>query len=561
MGKLPYRKPAVDSRPFKEYVGAFRESPAHALTLGSDGRVSFASKATDKMFGGNVIGKHYSELFPDRSNAARSILIGLGRRAVNARKTGKPIERSILVRRNSPDGPVESFLRMVVTPKGGRVVFHAALTDVSELVERNELVTDIFGINERINSETNLNNVMQAIATHAAEHFGAKVIVAKIDGKELVPHAAAGFDLSDLVKRGPIRLGEGLLGRAASDERTIRADGTKTYNGVLFPDIDRKYNLGSAVAIPLFAYNGKNRKILVGVIGLYKQKDEGGFRDYQLSLMNLIAKNSALKIRNIELKDRMEHLAYHNPVTDLPNRRYFYEKLNEYLGLGRVKREMEPQRITNLLDRKKVPRFGIIKIDLKNLNRANTVLGHEETNELLRNVVGKSLEEVFNEGIIDGELAHVHGDEFNVMVRNPDEEKMEEFCERAKQVVEGRIGDAYPKLVGSGIGLDYGKTIYDYGELGERNGQRSNVNLTRFADLVSAILKYREQHQEVKKLNLGGAVDLLLAYPELELQRRKGKRKRDEGYWPPEAVRELVQPFGVPEEEITKMAEKHGITR
>lgn len=99
--------------------------------------------------------------------------------------------------------------------------------------------------------------------------------------------------------------------------------------------------------------------------------------------------------RNAELeaaKDRIEHNALHDYLTDLPNRRYLDEKL------GRLMR-----------DRKEGdPGIGVLHIDLDRFKQINDTLGHRTGDMMLKHVA-----ELLTRSLKPGEfVARIGGDEF-----------------------------------------------------------------------------------------------------------------------------------------------------
>ena len=103
-----------------------------------------------------------------------------------------------------------------------------------------------------------------------------------------------------------------------------------------------------------------------------------------------------LIIRNITLQKEHQKqivfLAYHDPLTQLPNRRYFYEKLAEAIT------EAEAQK----------HQLAVILIDLDDFKDINDRYGHEAGDEVLRHTAHLIKEVVGERGI----AARLGGDEF-----------------------------------------------------------------------------------------------------------------------------------------------------
>ena len=103
-----------------------------------------------------------------------------------------------------------------------------------------------------------------------------------------------------------------------------------------------------------------------------------------------------LIIRNITLQKehqkQIAFLAYHDSLTSLPNRRYFYGKLAESIHLAKVNNHQ----------------LAVILIDLDHFKETNDRYGHEAGDEVLRHTA-KIIREVVSH---NGVAARLGGDEF-----------------------------------------------------------------------------------------------------------------------------------------------------
>jgi len=112
-----------------------------------------------------------------------------------------------------------------------------------------------------------------------------------------------------------------------------------------------------------------------------------------------------------EDQKKLKELAYNDPLTGLPNRRMFEEKLEQCIAKSR--------RYHNS--------FGVIFIDLDNFKWVNDTLGHDQGDKLLIEL-SKRFQAVMRE---EDTLARIGGDEFTVVteaIRN--ENDMEELAQR-----------------------------------------------------------------------------------------------------------------------------------
>ena len=118
---------------------------------------------------------------------------------------------------------------------------------------------------------------------------------------------------------------------------------------------------------------------------------------------------------------QMEYMAYHDSLTDLPNRSYLVEKLDEEIQLS-LKREV----------------FGaLLFIDLDNFKFINDSLGHPAGDGILVSVAGRLLENVGRHDVV----VRLGGDEFVVVLTNLGRElsaaitRAEDISERIRKYI------------------------------------------------------------------------------------------------------------------------------
>lgn len=131
---------------------------------------------------------------------------------------------------------------------------------------------------------------------------------------------------------------------------------------------------------------------LVGVIrDITKQKlvEE----NLKRAAAELFRSNNELKVR----EDRLRYLAYHDPLTGLPNRKLFAEQLEESLSWANSNSLM----------------VGLLFIDLDGFKKVNDTLGHEMGDRLLITVASRLSNCLRGSDTV----ARLGGDEFTVILR------------------------------------------------------------------------------------------------------------------------------------------------
>jgi diguanylate cyclase (GGDEF)-like protein/PAS domain S-box-containing protein len=113
---------------------------------------------------------------------------------------------------------------------------------------------------------------------------------------------------------------------------------------------------------------------------------------------------------------RLQHIAHHDDLTDLPNRPYFFEQL-----AGAIKTAHKDPRF----------RFAVLFLDCDRFKTINDSLGHRAGDELLV-VLGKRIAAQLRPSDV---LARLGGDEFAILARNMREEDAVALATRLQGVV------------------------------------------------------------------------------------------------------------------------------
>ncbi|WP_018112090.1 bifunctional diguanylate cyclase/phosphodiesterase [Thermus igniterrae] len=174
---------------------------------------------------------------------------------------------------------------------------------------------------------------------------------------------------------------------------------------------------------------------------------EDAFTPLDLELAQAFASQLGLLLRRLELEGQLHHLAYHDPLTGLPNRLFFLEKLAQALA-------EENQGL------------AVLYLDLDGLKLVNDLDGHAAGDEVLRGVAARLRAALRPRDLV----ARQGGDEFLVLLtglRGPEEAAA--VAERLLEVVRLPlgVGERVYHLTTS-IGIALGETGLSPGELLQR---------------------------------------------------------------------------------------------
>ncbi len=189
--------------------------------------------------------------------------------------------------------------------------------------------------------------------------------------------------------------------------------------------IESLSRLQSAIGAPL-----KVRDQVKGVLWLGSSKGNGTFQEDDVSLLEALANQTAIAVVNADLyrqarvsEDALRYDALHDPLTDLPNRIYFQDKLR--LSIERARRSyrqtavLQAAKSSKQVDTPILPRqSAILFLDLDRFKIVNDSLGHAAGDKLLIEVA-RRLSKSLRPGDI---VARFGGDEFAVLLENIQEE-------------------------------------------------------------------------------------------------------------------------------------------
>ncbi|HVF01575.1 MAG TPA: PAS domain S-box protein [Rubrobacteraceae bacterium] len=204
-----------------------------------------------------------------------------------------------------------------------------------------------------------------------------------------------------------------------------------------------------------------------------------------------------------ELEERLEHQAFHDSLTDLPNRALFLNRLGH--ALAQTSRENGP--------------VAVLLLDLNHFKMVNDSLGHDAGNTVLIEVA-----ERMRSSVRPGDtVGRIFGDEFAVLLEAPSEI---DDARRVAQRIQERLQEPFEvegqeMLVSPSIGIAFGESTQDRPE-----------EVLRRADLAMYTAKKRgkaecEEYSTRMEAQVSNRVDL-----ERDLRRAVEREEFEPHYQP-----------------------------
>jgi diguanylate cyclase (GGDEF)-like protein len=275
-----------------------------------------------------------------------------------------------------------------------------------------------------IGSELDLEKVFQIVAERARELISAETVLIPIldDDCEMYTYrGGSGKNAPEIVGES-LPYNSGVCGWVWTHKRPW-------WRGVLDELSDEDRNIwekeaGSLILVPLVG----REHFLGGIAGMNKLNGSD-FDRCDLNLLSIFASTVAIVIENAmtfqklemsnqtmsdyqlhqeklnkQLKDssrELEYLSLYDPLTALPNRSLFRDRLMQHISHASIQQE----------------NIGLLLVDLDNFKEINDTLGHENGDHLL-NLIGKR----FSKDLLPDEtLSRLGGDEFVFILPQKDQ--------------------------------------------------------------------------------------------------------------------------------------------
>ncbi len=287
----------------------------------------------------------------------------------------------------------------------GRVRWFNTLQDVTEqkqaenrIKRLNRVYSVLSGINTtivRVRDRGELFRDVCRIAVDAGQFRLAWIGIADHEAKRLNPVAWHGVG-EGYIELMPLGLDEnqpesfGLAGRAVKERRPMMSDDMARDPRVLLADESSRRGLHSLVVLPV-AVEGK----VSCVLALYSE-EIAFFDAEEMKLLLELAGDISFALDGIAKEEKLDYLAFYDPLTGVPNRALFRERLNQRAGAADHAEH----------------RLAVVLLNIERFHTVNDTLGRQTGDELLKQIAGRCLRFAADPAL----FARPVGDQFGMLI-------------------------------------------------------------------------------------------------------------------------------------------------
>jgi diguanylate cyclase (GGDEF)-like protein/PAS domain S-box-containing protein len=367
------------------------------------------------------------------------------RKSIEADDTGKRVDVDYRLRR---DDGVWIHVRQAIEPLGVQAGpdqssrWFNTLQDVTDQKQAEEAVTRL----NRVYAMLSGVNALIVRARDRNELFREACRIAVRDGKfplawiglvdeakaRIEPVAWDGPAAEDYLPKMPMETqGDAMPGRVVREGIALIANDIESDARIAIKDEALSRGFRSLVILPL-RVAGKS----IGVIALYAEQ-RGFFDDQEMKLLNELAGDISFAIDHIDKAEKLEYLAYFNPLTGLANRMLLMDRLAQALAAN-------PAGVKVALAMVNIERFKTI----------NDTLGRKAGDALLAQMAERLVALAGD----PSRVAHIGADQFSVMIPGVKvEEKVARIIDDGFAQIEGTVfrpeGGELRIAIRSGIAL------------------------------------------------------------------------------------------------------------
>ncbi len=197
--------------------------------------------------------------------------------------------------------------------------------------------------------------------------------------------------------------------------------------------LQHSLGLTSTLSVPFF--DDFKEKKSTGVVSIGRLEENGSFTEADLNFLKSIVRQVSIAIEQRQLNKRIEFLAFHDELTELPNRRLFEIKLKQAIEEA-GKEQLQ---------------IGLVYLDLDGFKHVNDTLGHDIGDKLLQFVSNRLTSEMR----YCDTLVRMGGDEFAIILNDiSSREDAVDIATRYLEIIEQPFSlDGTQVIVTASIGI------------------------------------------------------------------------------------------------------------
>ena len=386
------------------------------------------------------------------------------------------------------------------------------ISQMEELVGFSRSIREM--LSRTMIEESLLESGIRFLSKLIGARYGAVGMLDK-DGS-LVQFLHTGMNEGDVARIGHLPEGKGLLGIVISEDRPVCLDRiSKDPRSAGFPP--HHPEMESLLAVPVSSMGRVYGRVYLSdkINGEpFSKADEALVVSFAHSLA-LILDNRAEMELLARAQSRLLHQAMYDPLTDLPNRKFFQDSLEQILRDKSAEMKNDSSR----------PFF--LFIDLDNFKFVNDSQGHQVGDMVLKKV-GESLMLAVREGDI---VSRIGGDEFAVFIDETEAaEDIDTICRRILDAIKTPIPlSSHDVVLTASVGValypDHGVTVNDLMKNADlamyeaKNAGRDTYHI--FSGELSR--KVRVRHDMEKNLRLAISKEEFCLYYQPKINMRRGE--------------------------------------
>ncbi|GAA4912058.1 diguanylate cyclase/phosphodiesterase [Stackebrandtia albiflava] len=369
------------------------------------------------------------------------------------------------------------------------VLVFAAYRGYSNLVRQRRALADLNDFTQSVAQAVQSNRLIDIMTHRLREMLNAEVATVWLRREKRFPAIllSAYMDSEGLLDTTPVPR-ELLDSVLASGQPLLvsRKIGDPAYREQL-----RAADGKDAIIVPL-----RSGKIAYGCLAVANRLggDLNGFGPDELALLETLAAHAGVAVENSRLVDRLRFDAYHDALTELPNRRRTMAVLEQSISIT------VPGEIV-----------AVMLFDVDGMRDINDSIGHASGDKLIVEV-GRRLKEAAPPA---AHVGRIDGDEFAVVLRMPDTAAAVELAAEIRGALQ------QPCLLGSlNVDIDCAVGIAVHPESGDNADellQRADVATQTAKNVSSGVQVYNAGLESGSVRRLGLATDLRRAFDNDEL--------------------------------------------